>query len=53
MVRLALFVLLVWTAASIPLAVLIGTLLGRLGRRVEPAPVVVRPRRRVIDLSSQ
>ena len=52
MVRLALFVLLVWTAASIPMAVLVGTLLGRLGRGVEPAPVVVRPSRRVVDLSS-
>jgi len=52
MVRLAFFVLLVWTAGSIPMAVLIGTLLGRLSRTVEPAPVVVRPSHRVVDLSS-
>ena len=52
MVRLALLILLVWTAASVPFAVLVGTLLGRLGGRAVPAPVVVRSRRRVVELSS-
>jgi hypothetical protein len=53
MVRLALFVLLVWTAVAVPLAVLIGALFGRLGDRMAPAPVVARQPRRVVDLRSR
>jgi hypothetical protein len=53
MVRLALLVLLVWTAASVPLAVLVGAVLGSLNRTVVPARVVVRSHPRVSDLSSR
>jgi hypothetical protein len=53
MVRLALFVMLVWTAASVPLAVLVGAVLGSLDRKVVPARVVVRSHDPVIDLSSR
>ena len=50
MLRLALLVLLAWTAASVPVAVLVGTVLGCLSRTVVPVPVVARPHRRVVDL---
>ena len=53
MVRLALFVLLAWMAAAIPLAVLLGTVLRRLNDSLVPAPVVVRRPRRIVDLRSR